>query len=237
MKRLTCLLLALCLLLGACGEGQEMTQPPQTEAEPETTEYMPPVLEVLPHREGELVFSLTATEFIALFNGVWGGEYLTPVEEWKSFVLERGIHAPHETLCRQFSENEKVWSLPTITIYTPPDSDRIQQITVNFDEHSRTEELYGLYEELCRTAAEVFLPESDVEELCRSVIELAYENVFENEDGYSADSRIPVLYYSGGVGVYPYFALGEWVHFVIIPVDKDCLAVLRDAGTEIIEIE
>lgn len=110
---------------------------------------------------------------------------------------------------------------------------------LNFDDHSYTESMYHLYERTCFYTIKVFFPSFDDAEivgLYTKLNELAYSNVFPNEQGYNSDSIPCALFYKGGVGLYPYFAIGESVHLCIIPVTDQTIAAFEAKGTAIYEI-
>lgn len=189
--------------------------------------------------EGKPVFSLSVDGFIGDFNALYreekGVDYLTPADRWKRYDSE-ALGA----VCYQFSENEQVWSLPTVTVCVSPDGTGIRQVVVKFDEHSRTESLYALYERLCACTLRAFLPELDRDaaaELAGEVNRLAYENVFAHEDGYGPEAVPRALFYQDGVGVYPYFAVGEWVHFCVIPVTEDVVRDYESKGVTVYALE
>lgn len=242
MKRYFALAL-LCLIaaLGGCAERPEdeviTVRETETAEVPAETEAME--IEVQENRENELVFSISIDDFIDGYNSLYGRAYLSEASEWQSYTYDSAIHSDHKTTLHTFSEDKNVWSLPTVTVYTPADSDRIQEITVNFDEHSRTEELYGLYEEMCFYTLKTVLPDlsdGEIRELYTALNELAYGNVFPNEQGYNSESVPCVLYHKDGIGLYPYFAIGEWVHLCIIPVTQETVADFENKGVQIREI-
>lgn len=201
-------------------------------------------IETIENRDNELVFSLSIDDFIDQYNACYridrNGDYLTPSSQWRAVPSGMGIHSEHETILYVFSENKKVWSLPTITVYVPAEGEGVQEVTINFDEHSRTEELYDLYESMCFYAVKVFLPDlndGEILDLCARLNQLAYDNMYPNEEGYGPEALPCTLYYRDGVGLYPYFAAGEWVHFCIIPVTEETLEHFADQGVEVYEIE
>ncbi len=44
------------------------------------------------------------------------------------------------------------------------------------------------------------------------------------------------LILSEGIGVYPYFAIGDWEHFCIIPVTEETVTEFGEKGVQIHEI-
>ena len=100
--------------------------------------------------------------------------------------------------------------------------------------------MYEKYEEMCFYALKVFLPDLNKEQitkLCKTINEIAYAQIFPNEQGYHVGAVPTTLYYRGNIGVYPYFAIGECVHFCIIPVTPETLDDYQKEGVEIHEIQ
>lgn len=106
--------------------------------------------------------------------------------------------------------------------------------------YSYTKQMYTLYEEMCFYTLRVLFPDcsSDkITELYMSLNKLAYDNVFPNEKGYNSNSTPCALYYKNGIGLYPYFAIGECVHLCIIPVTQETISDFEARGVRIYEIE
>ena len=199
---------------------------------------------VIENRENELVFDISMDDFIESYNSLYfrdkGREYLLPKSEWRKFTYDDAIHSDHETSQFEFTEDERIWSQPTITVYVPTNADYIQEITVNFDEHGYSESFYAQFEELCFYTLKVFFPDMEDEQIVALYEEanhLGNMNVFLNEDGYKKGCVPCVLYHKDGVGIYPYFAIGEWVHLCIIPVTQEIIDDYAQKGVEIREIE
>lgn len=203
-------------------------------------------ISVLDNREDELVFNISIDDYIESYNSYYQNDkksrYLLPSsnENWRRQVLNTSIHSKHETVYYNFTENKKVWSLPTISVYIPTNCDYIQEITLDFDDHSYTETKYKLYEEMCYYTLKVFFPElSDdkITQLYTTLNSLAYDNIFPYEQGYGSNPAPCALYHRDGIGLYPYFAIGECVHLCIIPVTKETINDFEKKGVEIYEIE
>lgn len=236
------------LLLLGCGGSPASEAPPDTLGEKPTVSALEeapqkPEIEVLENREGELVFSISMEDFIAGFNERYPMDaqrsFLSPPDTWQKSTYDCSVHAPYETVLYSFSEDETVWSLPRITVYVPSNADYIQQITVNYDEHSHTETGYALYRQMCCCALEVFFPELSedaVQELCAEVLRLGSQNTFDAEAWYGPGAVPCALFYRGGVGVYPYFAVGDWNRLCIIPLTEERIAEFEGKGVEIHEI-
>ena len=203
-------------------------------------------ISVLDNREDELVFNISIDDYIESYNGYYWKDkksrYLLPSsnDNWRTQILDTSIHSKHETVYYNFTEDEKVWPLPTISVYVPANSDYIQEITLNFDDHSYTEAMYELYEGMCYYTLKVFFPDlSDdkIIQLYTTLNNLAYDNIVPHEQGYSSNSVPCALYHKDGIGLYPYFAVGECVHLCIIPVTEDTIKEFEQKGVIINEIK
>ena len=191
----------------------------------------------------ELVFSFSIDDFIDSFNGYYWADhesrYMLPSSMWISSAYESSIHSKYASNYYYFTPDRTMWSLPTVSAFTPSSESNVQEIMLNFDDHSYTESMYRLYERTCFYTIKVFFPSFDDAEivgLYTKLNELAYSNVFPNEQGYNSDSIPCALFYKGGVGLYPYFAIGESVHLCIIPVTDQTIAAFEAKGTAIYEI-
>lgn len=216
---------------------------PLPEAAPEATpapEACTPDIAVMEYRENELVFTLSLDGYIACFNEYYGRGYLTPACEWRHHVQDAAIHSGHETNVYYFTADEKVYSLPTITVYTPANGDYIQEITVNFDDHSYTESDYAQYRQMCFCTLKVFFPElsdASLMELCTEAITLGNRNLFASDEWYGSGSVPCALFYKDGIGVYPYFAIGDWARLCVIPVTEQTIANFKQKGVQVYEID
>ena len=198
---------------------------------------------VMDYQEDELVFSFSIDDFIDSFNGYYWEDYesryLLPSSMWISFVYESSIHSKYASNYYYFTPDETMWSLPTVSVFTPSDESYVQEIMLSFDDHSYTESMYHLYERTCFYTIKVLFPsfdDAEIVELYTKLNELAYQNVFPNEQGYSSDSIPAALFYKDGIGLYPYFAIGESVHLCVIPVTDQTISAFEAKGTTIYEI-
>ena len=198
-------------------------------------------IKAIESREDERVFSISINDFIESYNGFYWEEqqacYLLPPDEWQYWEFERGIHSKYPTNRYQFSQNKEIWTLPTITVYTPKDSLSIQEITVNFDDHGYAPSLRNIYNNMCYYTLKVFFPDfpkDKIVELYTTLNRLSYE--YFTEIKYTSESIPSVLYYKDGIGLYPYFAVGEFMHLCIIPVTPAYLEELEKQGVQIYEI-
>lgn len=192
------------------------------------------------HREKELVFSFSMADFIDSFNGFYWQDHavrlLPPRENWGSVTDRISIHSDHETEYCVFSRDARAASLPTLSVYVPADADLVQEITVDFDDHGYSDRYFREYEEMCYDTLRVFFPglsEETLRGLIRTLNDYAYEHVLPNEQGYYHGAVPQVMYCRDGVGVYPYFAVGEFVHFCVIPVTDASAEAFRAQGTRL----
>lgn len=200
-------------------------------------------IQVMENRKNELVFTISTSDYVESYNSYYKVDYcrslLPPVSQWQCFTYDSAIHSEYETKCYSFTEDEHVYSLPTITVYVPTNDDYIQQITVNFDEHSFTQSGFEQYKEMCYYTMKVFFPDlSDarIMDLCAEIVALGNQNVFSSDEWLSKNAVPFALFYREGIGVYPYFAIGDWEHFCIIPVTEETVTEFGEKGVQIHEI-
>ena len=161
---------------------------------------------VMDYQEDELVFSFSIDDFIDSFNGYYWEDYesryLLPSSMWISFVYESSIHSKYASNYYYFTPDETMWSLPTVSVFTPSDESYVQEIMLSFDDHSYTESMYHLYERTCFYTIKVLFPsfdDTEIVELYTKLNELAYQDIFPNEHGYSSDSIPVALFYKDGI--------------------------------------
>ena len=200
-------------------------------------------IQVMENRKNELVFTISTSDYVESYNSYYKIDYcrslLPPVSQWQCFTYDSAIHSEYETKCYSFTEDEHVYSLPTITVYVPTNDDYIQQITVNFDEHSFTQSGFEQYKEMCYYTMKVFfpdLPDARIMDLCTEIVALGNQNVFSSDEWFSKNAVPFALFYREGIGVYPYFAIGDWEHFCIIPVTEETVTEFGEKGVQIHEI-
>ena len=199
--------------------------------------------EVVENRNGEFVFSIGIDDYIDCYNALFkkdnGSNFFTPSAQWQCYYRDSGIHSAYRMNYFYFTPDEQVHTLPTVAVYVPTNDDRIQEITVNFDEHSYTESGYHLFQEMCGYTMRVFfpdLPDETVSAVCSEIISLGNQNVFSSDEWYDVGSVPSVLFHKNSIGVYPYFAIGDWERFCIIPVTEELLTEFAQKGVELHEI-
>lgn len=200
-------------------------------------------INILNNRTDELVFSFSINDFIDSYNSFYWKDkkrtYLRPATEWQILEYDRAIHSNHETYYYHFMEDEKNWTLPTMTVYVPSNEDYVQEVTLNFDDHSYTDQMYDLYEEMCFYTLKVFfhdLTDEQITELYETLNQLARDNIFPNEKGYDNNPTPCALYYRDGIGIYPYFAIGQSLRLCIIPVTQQTIHTFEEKEVDIYKI-
>lgn len=106
-----------------------------------------------------------------------------------------------------------------------------------YEKNNRVHSRDRAYEEICFYTLKVMFPDLEDEKITRlytTLNQLAYENLMPVK--YTSEPVPCALYYRGGVGIYPYFALGDYVRLCIIPVTQQYLDRFREQGTDIYEI-
>lgn len=235
---------ALCLLvlLCACGAqeaGEEEDTPPATQEQASK----PLDTSVIQGREGELDFAFSLEDWIAAYNVQYqegmGEALLTPPETWSSLRFATAPHSQQETVFYEFLADERMFNLPTMTVYVPQGGSCVQEITVNFDDHDYSDALYEFYQELCFYTVKTLRPEMEAEqirEVCQALDDVAYGELRLNKQRYGSDVVPVLLYHKDGVGFYSHFALGDYVRLCAIPVTQERLAEYAQQGTELREL-
>lgn len=197
--------------------------------------------ESLDKNDSNIIPVRSLEEFIDCYNAHYYRDheknYILPYSEWYSYVQDFGRY--QDDMCYEFTADKKIWTLPTITVYTPQNETVIKELTVNFDDHSYTERMYKKYEEMCFYTLKVFFPdlsETEIIKLSKKINKKAYENIFQNEQGFHTDHPPSDFYYRNGVGVYPYFAYGESVRMCILPVTKKEIHAYKQKGVKVVRI-
>jgi len=223
-------------------DASEASEPPEEEILHQSAEIKELDISAVENRENELVFNISLDDFIDSYNGYYWNDksvrYLPPSYMWGSCAAENAVHSAHETLLYTFTEDEKLWSFPTISAYVPTNSDHIQEITLEFDNHGYTDALHEIYEEHCLYTLKVFFPElsnDKITELYSEINAYAFDHFPFPEMSYSSNSTPQILYYKDGTGVYPYFP-NSVLHLCIIPVTDSTLDTFSANGTDIYEI-
>lgn len=240
---IACMILSFMILTG-CGAGGS-TEPEGGNSQgidpEEDNEIMALDVLTIENEEDQLVFDISMNDFIKSYNSRYRRDaredYLPPAHEWP-FYNTMAIHSDNETLCYRFSEDEKIRSIPEISIFTPATDDHIQQIMVSYDDHSYSIPTYEMYEELCNYTLKTMFPDledNEAAELCSQINTLADENI--SNVSYSSDAVPVALYHKQGAGVYPYYCIGEELRFCIIPVNEEILLEFEERGTDVYQVD
>lgn len=234
--------LILAAMLGMlCLDWPESREPEVFFQEPSLETLQPLVQE---YHQRDVVFAVTLDDYIRCFNSLYESQYQSDYFpgsfDWSISQGNRGIHTDYPVLEYRFSEDPQVFSLPTVTIFTPMEKRYIQELNVNFDEHSYTEAGYQRYRLLCADTLRVFFPEWEGEaawEQCDEILSVGNAHIFSSEEWYGKGAVPYALFYKGNVGVYSYDAIGDWRHFCVIPLTRERLTEFQEKGVVLYEIE
>ena len=224
----------------AVGSFIYVTRYKNTEKEPKT--LLP--IKSTENRKGELVFNISADDFIESYNSLYALKnkfaYLSALESWQKEPEETGIHSDYEMNVYRFTEDEKSWALPTISIYTPSDNIAVEEITVNFDWHSYTENFYEQYKSMCYYTLKTVFPklsDKQITSLTNKANDSGFEHCFSSGEWYGK-GRLPTeMFYKDNICVYSYFAIGSSQRLCIIPVTEETIAEFKEKGVIVYEIE
>lgn len=235
--------LGLALLLCGCGCLQEQETPETpaavTAGDSRETEETGLTIAAVENREGEPVFNLSLEAFIRGCNACYGGDFLPPRDFWRQETYPCSPYSDRETRCFCFVEDENLYSLPMMVVYLPAEGD-IQAVTVNYDQHSYTELGFRLYRQMCACTLKVFFPdlsEAAVTELLERVMDEGNQNTFSSEEWFGRETLPRGVYCGSGIGVYPYFAVGDWDRICIIPLTEARITQWKQKGVEFYEME
>lgn len=201
-------------------------------------------VEIQENRHNEFVFSISLDKFVNEYNGFFyadnGQNFFPSKTQWQTIRYDSGIHSDYKAECRTFTEDPNIHVLPTISIYTPSDDDRILEVSINFDWHSYTEGLYESYEQMCFYALKVFFPDlsdEQIHSIYKELNALANQNMYPSDQWYGPGAIPCALYHKDSIGIYSYFAVGDWMYFCIIPVSTNQMDDFRLKGVPIYEIK
>ncbi|MEE0509792.1 MAG: hypothetical protein UDG94_01015 [Peptococcaceae bacterium] len=237
----------LVVVLGFLPDGQEMVAGGQTGVDgSEEVPVQTLDIGVQKNDNDELVFGVTLDDFIASYNGYYWQDhesrYLRPLDEWQVSALDNTVESAYPVTQYTHRAEDNVWTLPVMNVMVPEGGENIQQVDLNYDEHSYSEASYVLFERDCYYTLKVFFPDLGDEQLtalCETVNQGSYDNTFPStqQDRAGSAQGPAMLYYRDGIGVFGYFAIGAPVHFCVIPVDDAVIAEYEASGVDVQKIE
>ena len=187
--------------------------------------------------QGRPVFSFTLEGLIESYNSLYQNDLLPSAHLWAKSANLSPTEEPIGD-CYSASPDPEVWFLPTISVYTHSGEQALSKLSVDLDEHSDSPEKHDLFQTMSLYALALFFPQ--LEETQREALYLeldrqAYEVLY---TGFYHDQIIPhVLYYQDGIGVFPFFALGEYERFTFLPVPQESLEALAAQGTRLVDLD
>lgn len=225
------------------GSDQNIKQPTSNSSEEAPLHELD--IAVQKNANDENVFNITMDDFIQSYNGYYwqdhGERYLQAANEWQVSSWDSTVESAYPATQYSFRADENTWTLPVVNVIVPDAGEQIQQIDLNYDEHSYSEATYALFEKDCYYTLKVFFPDLSEEQLTglyQTINQSSYDNTFPLTQKYRVGSaQLPVkLFYRNGIGVFGYFAIGAPVHFCVIPVDDATIADYKAGGVDVQEI-
>lgn len=189
------------------------------------------------------VFDVTLTAFIESYNSLYRQTYKTDdlreAAAWSTFSDQTPFPVRDATL-HQFSSEEDLFPLPTVSAYTPENSRQLYEIMLTFDDHSYQDSLYECFEERCLYALQVVLPaweEGEIHALYEALYAQTKENFWGDFDTDVSAARptLSTLFYDNGVGLYGYYGSGT-ANLCIIPVTQASLQAFAQDGIALCDL-
>ena len=196
------------------------------------------------NEKGETIFSSSISDFILSFNSIYeqmyAEDYLTSSSNWMRLIDESPCFE-HDSVHYIFSADERIGSMPTISIYTPENNDGIYEIKLTFDDHGYQESLYEEFEEICLCSLKTALPElsnAHIIDLHEKLYSLTKENFWGGYNTYGGGERpaLNAIYQYSTVGLYGYYGAGT-ANICVIPLTQETIAQFQQQGVEVIEIK
>lgn len=199
---------------------------------------------VIENRENELVFDISMDDFIESYNNlyrtVYTTDYLSSSSNWSVFN-DVTPYLEIDSIRHRFSADEQTWSMPTVSVYTPENSDYIYEIELTFDDHGYQESLYEEYKQICYYSLRVILPdlnETEIGSLYKELYLQTNDNFWGEYYTYSGTERptLNMIYYYNGIGLYGYYGAGT-VNICMIPMTQETIAQFEQEDIEVHEIK
>ena len=180
--------------------------------------------EVTVSDKGEETFGISPEDFIKSFNSFYKMDnaeaYLSDIDSWTMYATGPTLHNSNETMCYAYSEEPAVRSIPKLVLYADSFASGIYQISICYDDHSYSPETYELYRELVFYTLRTMFPDKtdkDIKERTETMLK-AVDDSF-TTDKESANIMPELTYSENGIGLYPYYVVGELMEVRIIPVE------------------
>ncbi len=217
---------------------------PTADAAPQIPRITDLNMEAAKNADGATVFTISADDFIACFNAVYGerhsNNYLTDIAAWTQYK-DKTPFFEYDALHYRFSADEELRPMPTLSIFMPENGVGIYELMLTFDDHGYQEAMHQEFKEMCRCVLSAMLPELDDDALTT-----LYEDLYAQAginfwgDYYpgSGEDRpgIEAMNCHNSIGLYGYYGAGT-VNICIIPLPVDDTEGLTDRGIEIRTIE
>jgi len=188
-----------------------------------------------------LTFSFTIDDFSKNYNHIYrqiyNEDFFRIMDKWEIFNENTSPFYSKECNYYRFNREPTILTYPTISIYTDITNQYVYGLTIDFDDHGYSPSLYNAYEKQCFFSIKTLLPFIDDNNLMNMISDLnqsAYENV--KIDALQSSTVPDILYLYESVGIFSYFAIGDYLHICIIPVDQTIIGNYSSSGTIIVQI-
>lgn len=166
---------------------------------------------------GILLFSMTDVQFIDVLNRKCQLD-APAVEKWEKEDLGETIHFGAETVRYIYKIFDGMQNSPSITLYKPVGTDKICEITVDYDDHAFSFETMESYKDIAASVLSQFFPSRNDEEINKLFDDMVvYSDEHTSETSFLDSTPGKTMYDENGIATYSYFAYGEYSHICLIP--------------------
>lgn len=205
-----------------------------------TTDFSDLVAE---NEKGESVFVIPIENFIDCYNRVYlqkhetGYLNSTNSENWYCFD-ELSPCFGYASVRYQFSADNTVWPMPTISFYAP-DNDEIYEIRMVFDDHGYQDRFHELFRELCICMEKMMIPElsmAEAETLFETLYAQSDDNFFGDHSAFDDPERplLNAVYQYKNIGMYCFYGSGN-IEICFVPLTAHAVGFLEENGIPLLD--
>ncbi len=198
---------------------------------------------VVENENGESIFAIPIENFIDCYNSVYrqthetGYMDSTNSDNWYCW----GELSPcfgYESFRYKFSEDPKIWPMPTVSIYTP-DNDEIYENRMVFDDHGYQEQLRKLYKDLCICMEITMMPKlskAEADTLFEKLYAQSKKNFFGDHSAFDDPKRpkLNAVYQYGNTGMYCFYGSGN-IEICFVPLTASSIGFLEGNGIPLLD--
>lgn len=207
------------------------------------TEFSDTVFE---NGNGESVFAVPVESFIDRYNSVYRQThetgYLDPAGSGNWYC--RGELSPcfgYGSVRYRFSEDPRIWPMPTVSIYTPDndETDEIYEVRMVFDDHGYREQFRELYKDLCVCMERMMMPklsEAEADTLFEKLYAQSKENHFGDHSAFDDPERpkLNAVYRYERIGMYCFYGSGN-IEICFVPLTARSVGFLGENGIPLLD--